>query len=457
MSHFTRTNPDATWTNGGAGNYITLQSDWESLGTKAQKAINGDLGGAWAPTSPITIAGSGMTVSGPTIVDYNGSLTALAGAKFALNNNDYPKLTSDHVGNKRSILSDMLSYQCTPRYWFQDCPSYVGAIQSMACTILAPYQTTILENPSTHIDLRVHDGARLTDGVLTFRVPTLRYQLPVKMPRVRIVRVDTSGNIESLRAPSSGVEDPDTGLISGVVDVDGYSEIPRPLAGILWFNDGDAQAFAFTCDQKNTIDTSLYTYHLQIQEEAGTLDPGFTPSASDGASVRVRKSDVVYTFTAITFFTDTNASPVAQLGPYGKPISLPITINEGDVVLYNLPQTGTFSDLLRSMNGLWIVHYAGAWERVADVLNPSDLTPYFLVYDTNAKKFTEYTGPFQPSGSLHQTFFSNAPPGQHIASLSTYPQLFSDVTMNFAVRQPRGNIYHSVLLNFDSIFDMRPQ
>lgn len=60
MAHFVRTQSDATWISG----YTPPGSDFQSLDQKTFKAVNGDEGGTWAPSSPIIIGGQGQQLAG---------------------------------------------------------------------------------------------------------------------------------------------------------------------------------------------------------------------------------------------------------------------------------------------------------------------------------------------------------------------------------------------------------
>lgn len=60
MAHFDFTRPLADWT----GASTVTPAEMGDLDSKTKRAINGDEGGAWAPTDVITIGGDGLEVSG---------------------------------------------------------------------------------------------------------------------------------------------------------------------------------------------------------------------------------------------------------------------------------------------------------------------------------------------------------------------------------------------------------
>lgn len=68
----------------GSWNALVLAgTDFELLDQRQFEAINGDLGGTWAPAAVITIGGLGLTTTGPMVT--SGTFTANAAATFASN------------------------------------------------------------------------------------------------------------------------------------------------------------------------------------------------------------------------------------------------------------------------------------------------------------------------------------------------------------------------------------
>ena len=413
MSHFARTQTTAVWTVGGAGNYVTLLADWQSLCDKVFASINGDLGGCWAPSSLITINTAGLKVSGPASVDYGGKLKTTSGARFVLGAGDWPKLGPNHVGRKRSLRQDLMARMSTPRYHWASATNYIGSIQTIACTVQG---TAGLEQPKCTIPLRVHDGARLTGATLTFRVPTSRALAPVEMPKVRLTRTDRDGNLVPMQSVARGA------------DADGWVSMPKATSGSAWYAGGAAQTFEIACDQNNSIDTATYLYWAEIQEEAGTRV--VLPDAStDGAVIRARKANVTWAATTWVAISG-NPNPVPdEAGISGVP-----TLVTGDSVLFA-------QSALPTQNGIWIVNTGGAWTRRNDLSVGADFTPGFLVQDTYSWNTWELVSPIavQPIKV-----------GQ--SSLVT-----GDTPVTFQRRRPRGNVYHALMCNFDSILDMRPQ
>lgn len=418
MAAFTRTHSDATWTNGGLGNYVTVIADWQSLADKTFKSLNGDLGGTWIPSSPITIDTGGMNVTGPALVSYGGTLTTLSGARFVLGVGDWPKLSTSHVGRTRVIQQEISARQSTPRYWWCDAPAYPGSIQSIACTLVGPYG---IEQPACIIPLRVHDGARLTQATVTFRIPSARTAAPIGLPKMRIVRVDVDGAIVPMSSVSSGA------------DATGFQSPSAPASATAWYANGGTQTWTVTCDQNNTIDTSLYTYFAELVEEVGTKDP---TAKIDGAVVRERKLNVAQVFVGGAF---------TPFGPQG-------TVPTGGRAL----ATGQPSPF-EEYGGIWVVDrtVSTAWARSIDLSKASDFTPGFLVLADGS--ISDLPNNFMMWESVAPIFGQNITLLQKENGPLSAANVFCNTGITFQRRRPRGNIYHALALTFDSIADMRPQ
>jgi hypothetical protein len=449
VSHFARTQLDATWT---TGNYVTLVADWQSLGAKVFAAINGDLGGAWAPTSPIVLNGTlGVAAInfGTVLIDYGGSVTVGASATVLVSgvSGGWPVFVAGHAKQSRSIQHSWLERQATPLYhWANNIVA--GGVQSIACTIQsaslvatvvqgqplvggiahlagtsrslnelvsgstsvdAPTFTSqsILQQPRMLLPLRVHDGARLTSATLTFGVSTPRQAGPIVAPRLRIFRADLSGNIVPLASIAAGA------------DERGFLPIATPTNGPAWYANGAVQTFIYPCDQNNVVDVSQYLYFAELVEEVATLKP-IAVTACDGVLVRERKADVDV------------ASIGANIALTGTYTLDGVALAIGSMVLAK-DQTDPRE------NGLYYVPGASAWTRLQGLTTPQDFTPSFLVRvksgAVNAGTMWECAGPTSAQSIT-------------LASGTGTP-------ITFQLRKPRGNIYVGLAVAFDSTADMR--
>jgi hypothetical protein len=445
VTHFARTQPDATWT---TGNYVTLAADWTSLDAKLFAAINGDLGGCWAPAAQIILNGTLNVAAinfGPTVIDYGGSVTVGASAVVLVSGaaGGWPVLGASHVNRTRTILHSWIERQSTPLYhWMNNING--GGIQSIACTIQSSTLTTVhvreitlagtsrsftdlvrgttyvdapafksltnIQQPHALLPLRVHDGARMLSATLTFVVPTPRQLAPIVAPRMRIVRADLSGNVVPLASAATGA------------DAYGLRVIATPGSGSAWHAAGAVQTFTYVCDQNNVIDVSQYLYYAELVEEIGTILP-IAVTACDGTLVRERKSDVDWASTG-----NLALSGVAAIdGPPGLTIGSKVLAKD---------QTDP------TQNGLYYVPGGvTAWTRLQGLTTATDFTPGFLVRvqygTTNAGTIWECAGPTSAQSIT-------------LASGTGTP-------ITFQRRKANGNIYIALSVAFDSIADMRWQ
>lgn len=424
MAHNTRTQSDATWT---AGNYVPSSGDWASLDAKLFKAINGDRGGCWAPAQPliiIGIVGGGVSLTTRAFVSWGGSFTSLAGARFryAGGSLDWPELAPHHVGGTRTFVCPTLPRLATPAYRWITNLEYACA-QSLACAVQRP--SGIEPAPPMLVPLRVHDGARLASVTFVFRVSKQRDVPPLGMPRFRVLRSDRRGNVSVLKS------------VAGGADADGFASPPQATSGEEWFAGGAAQDFLYTTDQNNIVDTSLYDYFAQIYDEAGPTTTAPIGSA-DGTVLRERKADC------------------RMLAEAGAPIGLATPIDgvlptPGDRVLFNIPGGS-------GVNGIWVVTDAdpGApgtpqpWVRATDCRSSADFTPGFLVFvSEGAVRKNSMWECVEPTNVQHAALGTIYVAGASGSEL--------DTIIRFDRRAPRGNIYHSILVQLDAITDMRPQ
>lgn len=435
---FTRTHTLSQWTVGGAGNYVTLDTDWSSLDVKSFKGI-GCEGGSFAPSGVLSIAK--LQLSCPVVVAFGGRLGTDDGARFVLSGTGvWPQLAEGHVGRRREILTSCLARQAAPKFYWLMVPDGSG-IQSIACTVVRTDVFGVaygVEYPIFVLPLRVHDGATLTKAVLTFRVPTSRSTLPRQTPQMRVVRVDSAGNTVPLCS------------VAGGANADGFVSFPTPTSTDGWFEDGAPKTFTLTCDQNNVVDVSQYDYFLQVIEEANVL-PGddLTLVNYDGVTVRERKADVVRVYESqIALYDDPGggASALDQVLVVGQQVD----------TFHGTPPPPLSAG--PAENGLWSVHFTpvgtsnGFWQRLDNLDAPEDFTPLFFVLETTDYTVWECYTPSFPT----DTISTGKTPGNGSSGALEYSPSWSPA-IQFRHRTARGNVYHSVLCTFDDVVDMRPQ
>lgn len=98
------------------------------------------------------------------------------------------------------------------------------------------------------------DGAELQSLSVFFKVVS-HSGVPSTMPSLLLRR----------RTMAAGVPATDVYLSST-----NQQFVPTPGSGSAWYDSGNQQSFAYTCNQNNTIDTSQYQYYLEVYDEGGT-------------------------------------------------------------------------------------------------------------------------------------------------------------------------------------------
>lgn len=416
-----RTQPDATWNNGGAGGYVPLRSDWEDLDRKVFQAINGDLGGTWAPSSPIIIQGSGLQASG-LAVDYAGSLESLSGARFFFTNGGpgpWPKFLivngKPHALSSRTILQSTITRRARPHVANWQTNLTYACVQANGGGAEIYQPTGVVTASGFVLLLRTHNQATLSKATLRFRVALPHNAAPGLTIRMRIVRT-RGGVIQPLASAAAGA------------DANGWIPmLPNPASGAAWFDGGNVQSLIYPCDQNNVIDTSQYLYFAHIEDEVGQ-----TITEPDGLFLIQRKAPVRLAGAGAGMFIQPGAG-VAPVPTRTGMITIDgVTTVPGDRVL---DTTG---------GGIVIANLA-AWTRASDCQENVDFTPGFIVAVTEGTAFGGGDMRFTSCDGLGHAF-----------------DLGFDA-VNFAPRgsaadvPATGNLFHSVQLDFTGIANMQFQ
>jgi len=425
VPNFTPTRDDVDWLDGTP----LLREELEHLDAKAFASINGDQGGAWAPTDGLVILGAGFDVQCPSMVAYGGSLRTTDGSRFVLADGDWPRFAPGHAQRKRVILQAL--HRRTPladmgipgvtlpsalnarALW--NLTSSGNGIQSVALGVQESGKSLLTRPANVRLALETHDSATLTKVVLTFRVPSVRTKAPAALPRFRVLRSDTNGETVPLKSTT-------TDALGFTADANGWISPPVVASGSAWSLDGFAQRLTYLCDQNNVIDKSQFYYLVELDEEDAP-PYAVTKAEIDGVIVRERKLDVV------------TASTANIAGLTGGMTLSGIAVATNDRVLVK-DQTQPYQ------NGIWIANTGGAWTRATDFDSPEDLTPGCFVRVADVPFGNP---PTVSSGTYWQV---NEPFPTVIAPVVGLP-------IYFGVLQSVGNIYHSVRSYFDNIVDMR--
>lgn len=399
MAHETRTQPDGTWITG----YQIPRADFEDLDAKQFRGINGDRGGAYAPTAPIVIGGAGLACTGPLSIRGAGALTIAGSATVVLGDDDYPELAEGHAGRSRVLLQSTLPFMTVGGYpWAVSVSRTFAGAQPIALTLRD--SGGVDRAPEFLCNLRVHDGATLEKVVFTFRVPEKRGAAPATMPQFRVFRRDVNGKVEPLQATVLG---------------DGYASPENPGSAELWFKNGAAQSFEYVCDQNNVIDVSKYVYFAHVIEETGaTAFPGMMPVFTALPIALASTADAA----GATGNTTLDGAHAIGAGPTS--VASPVLLKD---------------NTLTATNGV----YNG---------DPGGTLGNAVVRSTTLDDSTEWVHgtlfPIVEGDSQSATVWQATVPTPFV--LGTSPLLFAQPT-------PRGNVYCSIELHCSGIVDTRPQ
>jgi hypothetical protein len=107
--------------------------------------------------------------------------------------------------------------------------------------------------------MRVHDRATIDTVKVRWEVEYGHASLPGLLPKFRVIRVDTDGNIEALR--------PNSGLI-----LDGFIVLPASYANVAAYeaSNNPQTSATYTCTQNNVVDLSTYEYLVEIVDEGSS-------------------------------------------------------------------------------------------------------------------------------------------------------------------------------------------
>lgn len=258
--------------------YVIPGTTFENLDASLTTLLNGDGGGTWAPSSAIVIGGAGVDVLGT----WNLTAADIARAEeglfppFVLGDSDFFQLTSGAANASRTIRSlcteglgfrtltatmtagvslETLPATQQPIGWILSVPwLYLTSFSSSGATIPAPLTITV---PMT-----VHNGATFLQANLTWNVGVTHPNIPEHLPKCRLVAIDALGNMTPLNLQST------TGY-----DANRYLTVAASFTtGTGYYAAGANQPLNYICDPNTIVDTSKYTYALEIIDEWGPVN-----------------------------------------------------------------------------------------------------------------------------------------------------------------------------------------
>ena len=252
---------------------------WECVGTlvgtllaywdlEQAATINGDLGGCWAPTSPIVIqevtTGGAVQVNGPTQITNDGELLVEFSASIVLGTGDFPRNGPTHLGRNRRLVTSCMNAMSNATIAIR--PDFaISALDAVACSLV--YYTssasdsivTVTTTPvQWQLPLDVHNGAIFADALLTYRAN-------LGTPKARVIAVSAAGAITPLTSTAIGA------------DANGYVTAPGPVVT------ETVQSWTIPIDGgvaggAAVVSRDSYSYLLQVvEDQTQTEYPGALP------------------------------------------------------------------------------------------------------------------------------------------------------------------------------------
>lgn len=274
-----RLNPDSFYVPAG----IIPASYFQGLDGAQTAGLDGDAGGTWAPSGTIEIFnGAGMwcagtwTLSPPSHGTVQVFLSNNTTSALTHGDSDYITLASGH-----SLSTRFLQTQISLGKDASGCPTlqvYTAPGGGQAAGIMGPTAVMVPVPPTSSAGsagygmancpiasypyrpggrivapLSVHNGSTIDNVTVFFTISSAHTAEPDVLPQFRVHKVDIAGNL--------------TPLNSTTPNGSGFLEMPWPGSVATYKT---TTFFVYTCDLGVVIDTSTYSYFVEIIDESGT-------------------------------------------------------------------------------------------------------------------------------------------------------------------------------------------
>lgn len=167
---------------------VPTSSGVRSLDQQASESLNGDEGGIWAPSAPIIIGGSGVSID--DYGEFGVVTTGKNAVGLVLGDNDFPMLTTSRSRTILVPIRDTFTRVESPIGAGSGISSYdegnPGVTQSLTSGL---GQRLVVPLPS----YRLVNGATIDSVMLTFKIGTKPVTLPTQFLGFRVVRIPLSG------------------------------------------------------------------------------------------------------------------------------------------------------------------------------------------------------------------------------------------------------------------------
>lgn len=206
---------------------LVTGTDFQIIDQNTFLSVNGDDGAAYTPANPIVVGGAGMTAACLWTLGSGALVQTLAasGKRLTLGDSDFFVLAGTHTGKARTLASRI-------------------------APVFFSYDQQRIVRP-----LITHDGGTLASVTFAFTASGAHAFLPTLLPRFRIFKLDSSGNLTPLKT---------TGSV-----LNGFLYLTPPASVVAYENAAAPQSFVYTCDAAQVIDKTHYLYFAEMVNEGG--------------------------------------------------------------------------------------------------------------------------------------------------------------------------------------------
>jgi hypothetical protein len=248
MAHFNR-----VWPTGIADGVPAGGPDLTTVDLNASKAVNGDEGGTWAPTTSIILGGKGAQFASVDADNkITGKLNVATGGQLVVNGGDvlfksgYPKIDPAHAGSQR-----------LDAHLFMESWAPIGDSNEWAAGVngaLFPRSFSTGTLRALQCGIPPRRGATILQVIAYFRPDPAHVALPATMPTFSVNRWSLNGTAVQLRSAGS---------------------VPWTATLAEW-NDGTFRYAHYVCDQNNVCDdNAAFSIFLGHETGANSLAGAF--------------------------------------------------------------------------------------------------------------------------------------------------------------------------------------
>lgn len=253
-------------------------SYFSALDTAQMQAMNGDHWGIYSPSSLITIGGEGMWACAAYTPNQSGFIFTCApaiqnvlysGTRITHGDSDWIELESGHSAASRELRTSLgpaldASF-ATPEEPSNGQPGTNYSNLSHGSRVIG-VSSGYLGGGRLIMPLRVHDQATVdVVDVNWFCGNAHGGGLPAHFPKARVLRIDMLGNAVPLCTVTTTI-----GWLGN-----GWVAISNASNTTAYYSGGAIQGGIYPADPGTVIDTSQYSYVVEIEDESGTgAEPG---------------------------------------------------------------------------------------------------------------------------------------------------------------------------------------